>query len=305
MSGNAPSKENYRGRFAPSPTGPLHFGSLIAAVASYLQAVTHQGEWLVRIEDIDPTREIVGATDSILRSLEAHGFEYPQPVYQSSRLDAYAAITDQLLANGNAYYCSCSRKEIRATALQGKTGMIYPGTCRDGADTSTRPATSIRVQTTHDLLKFTDLLQGELHCHPETDIGDFLIRRGDGLVAYQLAVVADDEAQKITEVVRGTDLLEATFMQIWLQHLLNYHQPAYMHFPVATGTDGQKLSKQTNAPEVNNNKPSDNLFETLKWLNQAPEQSLKTAPVKDLWVWAEENWNPSALQGTRSRPKGV
>jgi glutamyl-Q tRNA(Asp) synthetase len=305
MPGNAPSAANYRGRFAPSPTGPLHFGSLIAAVASYLQALTHQGEWLVRIEDIDPTREIPGATDSILRSLEIHGFEYPQPVYQSARLEAYAAITEQLLDYGSAYRCSCSRKEIRATAMQGSAGMIYPGTCREAADTRVRPATSVRVRTTNELLKFTDRLQGELHCSPETDIGDFLIRRGDGLVAYQLAVVADDEAQQITEVVRGTDLLEATFMQIWLQRLLSYHQPAYMHFPVATGPDGQKLSKQTDAPEIDNNQASGNLFEALKWLDQAPEKSLKTAPIKDLWAWAEENWNPSVLRGTLSRPMGV
>ncbi len=203
MVGNTPATENYKGRFAPSPTGPLHFGSLIAAVASYLQAAAHQGEWLVRVEDIDPPREISGATESILRSLDAHGFEYPQPLYQSNRLDTYASITNQLLANGNAYCCSCSRKEIHATALHGQTGMIYPGTCRNGANTSLRPATSVRVQTTNKLLKFTDLLQGELHCNLEKDIGDFLIRRGDGLIAYQLAVIADDEAQQITEVVRG------------------------------------------------------------------------------------------------------
>jgi glutamyl-Q tRNA(Asp) synthetase len=305
MSGNAASAANYRGRFAPSPTGPLHFGSLIAAVASYLQAGAHQGEWLVRIEDIDPTREIPGATDSILRSLDAHGFEYAQPSYQSTLLDTYEAITEQLLADGNAYRCSCSRKEIHAVAAHGPTGVIYPGTCRDGADTSIRPATSIRVRTSNDTLTFTDALQGELSCNPQTDIGDFLIRRGDGLVAYQLAVVADDEAQQITEVVRGTDLLEATFMQIWLQSLLGYRQPDYMHFPVATGPDGQKLSKQTGAREINDNRASENLFEALKWLGQQPENSLKTAPVKDFWVWAAENWDPSVLRGTRSQPMGV
>jgi glutamyl-Q tRNA(Asp) synthetase len=305
MSGSAASAANYRGRFAPSPTGPLHFGSLIAAVASYLQAGAQQGEWLVRIEDIDPTREIPGATDSILRSLDAHGFEYAQPTYQSDRLDTYAAITEQLLADGSAYRCSCSRKEIHAVATQGPTGVIYPGTCRNGADTSVRPATSIRVRTTSNPLTFTDALQGELSCNPETAIGDFLIRRGDGLVAYQLAVVADDEAQQITEVVRGTDLLESTFMQIWLQRLLDYRQPAYMHFPVATGADGQKLSKQTGAPEVNDNQASNNLFEALKWLGQQPENGLKTAPVKDLWGWAAKNWDPSVLRGTRSRPMGV
>jgi glutamyl-Q tRNA(Asp) synthetase len=305
MSGNAASATNYRGRFAPSPTGPLHFGSLIAAVASYLQAGVHQGEWLVRIEDIDPTREVASATDSILRSLDAHGFEYAQATYQSSRLDTYAAIIEQLLAKDSAYRCSCSRKEIHAIASHGPTGVIYPGTCRAGADTSVRPATSVRVRTTNEPLTFTDVLQGELRCKPATDIGDFLIRRGDGLVAYQLAVVADDEAQQITEVVRGTDLLEATFMQIWLQSLLGYHQPDYMHFPVATGTDGQKLSKQTGAPEVDNNRASHNLFEALKWLGQQPEKGLKSAPAKDLWGWATENWNPSVLRSTRSQPMGV
>lgn len=302
MSGNASSAANYRGRFAPSPTGPLHFGSLIAAVASYLQAVTHQGEWLVRIEDIDPTREIPGASNSILRSLDAHGFKFSSPLYQSTRLDTYAAIIDQLLANGNAYRCSCTRKEIRAVAQAGPTGAIYPGTCRSGADTQARPATSVRVRTTDDLLTFTDALQGKLHCRPETEIGDFLIRRGDGLVAYQLAVVVDDQEQQITEVARGTDLLDSTFMQIALQHLLGYSQPTYIHFPIAIGPSGSKLSKQTGARKINDNLASDNLFRALSFLRQKPEKALKTAPLKDLWGWAVENWNPSVLQGIRNLP---
>lgn len=302
MLGNASSAANYRGRFAPSPTGPLHFGSLIAAVASYLQAVVQNGEWLVRIEDIDPTREIPGTADSILRSLDAHGFNYPRPLYQSTRLETYAAIIDELLANGSAYRCSCTRKEIRATAKSGPTGPIYPGTCRSGADTRARPATSVRVRTTDDILTFTDALQGELCCRPESEIGDYLIRRGDGLVAYQLAVVVDDQAQQITEVARGTDLLDPTFMQIGLQRLLGYPQPAYMHFPIATGPDGKKLSKQTGASKINDKHAPNNLFRALNFLRQSPEKDLETAPLKDLWAWAAENWDPLVLQSIRSQP---
>jgi glutamyl-Q tRNA(Asp) synthetase len=301
MTGNAATQISYRGRFAPSPTGPLHFGSLVAAVASYLQAASRHGEWLVRIEDIDPPREIPGATEAILRSLDAHGFEFAQPVLQSTRLETYAAIIEQLLASDAAYSCSCSRKAIRKQARTGLTGPVYPGTCRNGSSTSSGPATSIRVRTTPAALKFTDGLQGVRTCQPETDIGDFLIRRGDGLVAYQLAVVVDDHAQHITEVVRGTDLLDTTFMQLWLQQQLGYPHPAYMHFPVVTGADNVKLSKQTGAPPINDLEAAANLFSALVFLGQNPENSLKTASIKGLWDWARANWNPTILQGTLHR----
>lgn len=301
MHGEAASDVSYRGRFAPSPTGPLHFGSLIAAVASYLQAAVHQGEWLVRIEDIDPPREIPGATASILRSLEAHGFPVGTPLHQSSQLELYDQVIAELLETGAAYPCSCSRKEIRANATHGLAGPVYPGTCRGGADTSVRPAISVRLRTSVQPLSFTDSLQGLQSCNPANDIGDFLIRRGDGLVAYQLAVVVDDAKQHITEVVRGTDLLEATFMQLILQRALSYKTLKYMHFPIAIGPDGKKLSKQTGAPEVNNNRAGQNLWSALHFLGQNPQNSLQAAPVKDIWEWARENWDPLLLQGEQKR----
>jgi glutamyl-Q tRNA(Asp) synthetase len=299
MTGDASHRKPYRGRFAPSPTGPLHFGSLIAAVASYLQALSQDGEWLVRIEDIDPPREIPGATDAILRSLEAHGFPLGTPLLQSTRLDIYAAIIEQLLDDGSAYNCSCSRKEIRGHVPEGLAGPIYPGTCRNGADTTRRPAISVRMRTHNEELCFTDALQGPQCCHPEAAIGDFLIRRGDGLVAYQLAVVVDDAMQNISEVVRGTDLLTATFMQLNLQQALAYKPLKYMHFPVAISSDGKKLSKQTGAPPINDKQPSANLWQALNFLAQKPEKGLQSAPLKDIWVWAAENWDPFVLQSAQ------
>jgi glutamyl-Q tRNA(Asp) synthetase len=304
MSDDASTEQPYIGRFAPSPTGPLHFGSLIAAVASYLQARVHDGEWLVRIEDIDPPREISGATDAILNSLEAHGFPIGTPLYQSTRLKIYDSIIEQLLDTGAAYHCSCSRKEIHSIAPEGLAGPIYPGRCRHGADTSNRPAISVRMRTTDAAVCFEDALQGSQRCLLESCIGDFLIRRGDGLVAYQLAVVVDDAAQQISEVVRGTDLLESTFMQLHLQRALGYKQLKYMHFPVAIGADNKKLSKQTGAPPVNDKQPAENLYKALEFLGQSPEKPLKTAQLKDIWNWAQENWEPLLLQGAQKRLDG-
>ena len=239
--GIAEGQTPYRGRFAPSPTGPLHFGSLVAAVASYAQALTHDGEWLVRIEDIDPPREMPGASDSILASLDAHGFEYPEPSFQSSRLHAYDGAIERLLSEGRAYPCSCSRRELLASAPRGRAGLIYPGTCRDGADTSVRPATAIRLRTAGAVVHFSDALQGEQTCDLEAEIGDFLLRRGDGFVAYQLAVALDDAEQQISEVMRGTDLLDSTFMQCLVLANLGLKPPAYAHFPVVTGAGRQQI----------------------------------------------------------------
>ncbi|MDP6435973.1 MAG: tRNA glutamyl-Q(34) synthetase GluQRS [Gammaproteobacteria bacterium] len=294
----------YIGRFAPSPTGPLHFGSLVAAVASYLRAKANDGEWLVRVEDIDPPREVPGATTAILASLGAHGFEYPAPLYQSTRLDLYNQLIDELLEAGLAYRCACTRRKIEAVARRGTTGLIYPGTCRPGKANTARPGTSIRVFTGPDKACFTDELQGRQCCELETEVGDFLVRRGDGLVAYQLAVVADDHAQGITEVVRGTDLLDATHMQRHLQRLLGFQAPKYLHFPVVTDENGTKLSKQTGAAEINDKSASGNLFQALKSLQQRPHESLKTASTKDIWAWAVENWKLSALRGLQTLPDG-
>ena len=298
-----PGTLNYRGRFAPSPTGPLHFGSLVAAVASYAQALAHGGEWLVRIEDIDPTREMQGAAASILASLEAHGFEFPPPVYQSARLDIYDDTIRRLMAANLAYPCSCNRQILAATAEPGRAGLIYPGTCRNGADTSQRPAIAVRLRTAALPTAFADGLQGRMSCVLSDEIGDFLLRRGDGLVAYQTAVAVDDAAQGITEVVRGTDLLDSTFMQIYLLEQLGLSAPQYAHFPVVTGPDGEKLSKHNRATEINNNQSKFNILRALSFLLQEPPQSLKTASIQGIWSWVAENWDVTRLAGLRSRPE--
>lgn len=297
-----PDTPIYRGRFAPSPTGPLHFGSLVAAVASYLQALANNGEWLVRIEDIDPPRETAGATDAILRALESHGFKFPEPLLQSSQLELYDDVIKSLLQQGLAYHCSCSRKNLQANANVGRAGVIYPGNCRQGIADNSRPAISVRIRTTNDLLSFKDALQGEQSCHLESEIGDFLIRRGDGLVAYQLAVVVDDNRQAITEVVRGTDLLDSTFMQIWLQQQLNLPAPRYMHIPVATGADGKKLSKQTGAPKLLPNKPVKNIWQAFVFLGLNPDNRLQEATLDDAWDWGKEHWQPAGLANLMTRP---
>jgi glutamyl-Q tRNA(Asp) synthetase len=254
----------------------------------------------VRIDDIDPPREIEGATDAILAALDAHGFEFPAPLYQSSRLDAYDELIQQLLEQGLAYPCACSRKEIEALGQRGATGLIYPGTCRHGLSTTARAATSVRVYTDNNGISFTDGLQGPQHCQLESTSGDFLVRRGDGLTAYQLAVVADDHAQGVTEVVRGTDLLDATFMQLHLQKLAGFEAPKYLHFPVVVSDTGSKLSKQTGAPAIDNQLAATNLYQALESLGQSPATELKHLPINALWEWALENWSLEPLVGLTS-----
>jgi len=272
-------------------------GSLITAVASYLDALSNDGEWLVRIEDIDPQREVAGASELILQALEAHGFEYESPLYQHTQLDTYNDVINTLLSAGDAYYCSCTRQTIAATAIQGRTGLVYPGTCRAGAGSPSAQTSSVRVRTIDSQLTFNDGLQGQQDCRLESEIGDFIIRRGDGLVAYQLAVVVDDARQGISHVVRGIDLLDATFMQIYLQGLLGYKAPSYWHIPVLSDTNGNKLSKQTGAQPLDCRSPVKNIFQALVFLGQKPEQSLLSASLGDIWAWGHEHWSPGALAG--------
>ena len=288
--------QGYVGRFAPSPTGPLHFGSLIAAIASYAQARAANGRWLLRIEDIDPPREPPGADKVILEALEAYGFEWDGALtYQSRFTPQHEAIVDQLLAEGLAYPCSCSRKDL-AAAPRGPLGAIYPGTCRDGAD---GPETAIRLRTDDTVIEFTDGLQGPYRMQLQSESGDFVIRRRDGLIAYHLAVVVDDHAQGITEIVRGVDLLETTPRHIWLQRILGYGSPAYLHIPVAMNTDGQKLSKLTGAAGVPLDRPQALLVEGLAALGQAPPADLAEGTVADTWDWAIRHWRLGPMSGKR------
>ncbi len=282
---------NYRGRFAPSPTGPLHFGSLIAAVGGYLQAKAHGGEWLVRMEDLDTPRNVPGAADAILHALEAFGFEWDGDViYQSQRDDIYRAALNQLVAQGVTFPCACSRKEIADSSLLGTEGPVYPGTCRGGLATG-RKARAIRVRVDDTEIEFTDLIQHSITQHLATEIGDFVLCRADSIVAYQLAVVVDDAAQGITEIIRGADLLASTPRQIFLQCLLDYATPIYGHLPVATNHAGEKLSKQTLARAIDAKNSTALLFDALAFLGQTPPEELKQSSQEPLWDWALANWS--------------
>ena len=289
----------YVGRFAPSPTGPLHFGSLLAAVASYLQARVNQGKWLLRVEDIDPPREQSGADQRIIDALEAYGFEWDGPVsYQSQFAARHETLVQRLLDAGQAYRCSCSRRDL-AGARRGPLGTIYPGTCRSG---SLAGEVAIRVRTDNELIHFDDALQGGQSQRLESESGDFVIKRRDGLIAYQLAVVADDHEQGITEVVRGFDLLDSTPRHIHLQRLLGLTTPDYLHIPVEENADGQKLSKLTGATEIARHDVRPVLVRALGALGQRPERNLAASSLESMWEWASDNWQLGAMAGQKSIP---
>lgn len=280
----------YRGRFAPSPSGPLHFGSLVAALGSYLDARSQNGIWLLRMEDIDPPREKPGAADSILATLEVFGFEWDEPVlYQSSRIEAYAGTTDYLISSGLAYRCSCSRKEIQQHGLKSSDGIIYPGTCRGGHDSS-RDTKTLRVVTDAVDIDFSDLIHGRFRQNLQQDVGDFVVRRADGLYAYQLAVVVDDAFQDITHVVRGSDLLLSTPRQLFLQQLLGLPLPEYAHLPLVLGEDGTKLSKRSMAWPVDESNPVKTLLNAAEFLGQVPSEEIPSNQ-DEFWEWAISSWD--------------
>ena len=287
----------YRGRFAPSPSGPLHFGSLVAAVGSYLDARTQGGEWLLRMEDVDTPRNVPGAADDILRTLTAFGFEWDGTVlYQSDRFEAYEEALARLQQAGLAYGCTCSRKEIADSATHAAIdgGLAYPGTCRSGLPAG-REVRAWRLRVGNERLAFVDRLQGEVAQHLERDVGDFVLRRADGLFAYQLAVVVDDAWQGINNVVRGADLLASTPRQIWLQRCLGYPVPAYAHLPVAANAAGEKLSKQTMARALCADMAAAELLRALQFLGQSAPDDLARASVAEVWSWARENWSFDAI----------
>lgn len=286
----------YVGRFAPSPTGPLHFGSLVAAVASYLEARTHQGLWLVRMEDVDKPREMPGAAVDILNTLNAFGFEWDgEVVYQSQRENDYQHAFEKLQSNALVYACSCSRKEIADSASHGIEGLVYPGICRNKHH-QTADRLAWRVKVNSDRIEFDDAIQGHQQQQLSRDIGDFVIKRADGLFAYQLAVVVDDTLQKVTHVVRGADLLASTPRQIYLQQLLGYPQPQYEHLPLATNRSGEKLSKQTLAKPLVMAEARTQLWYALDFLGQNPPHSLQHCSLHTLWQWALDNWHLANIQ---------
>jgi glutamyl-Q tRNA(Asp) synthetase len=292
----------YRGRFAPSPTGPLHFGSLVAAVGSYLDARAHDGEWHVRIEDLDPPRVAPGAADQILKTLEACGMEWTGAVvYQSARSDAYHAAIHALRRAGALYPCACSRREIADSAVAGIEGYVYPGTCREGL-AAERTARAWRLRTRGAKIAFDDALQGRIEHDLEAQIGDFVLYRADSVYAYQLAVVVDDAEQAMTDVVRGADLLDSTPRQIYLQRLLGLPTPRYAHLPVAVDTRGEKLSKQTLAEAIDPKHVSVSLVQALRFLGQEPPPHLAREHARAVWAWAYENWKRDRIPRVRAQP---
>lgn len=291
----------YRGRFAPTPSGPLHFGSLVAALASFLDARRADGEWWLRIEDIDPPRCPAGAADAIQRQLEAFGLHWDGPVlWQHGRDDAYQAALARLVDRGLAYPCSCSRRQWR-------DHPVYPGWCRQGVREPGRPvAWRLRSDLGLRPVVWQDRLFGEQRFDP-ADLGDVVLKRKDGLWAYQLAVVVDDADQGISDVVRGFDLLDNTPWQRQLQYALGYPEPRYLHLPLILGEDGQKLSKQNLAPAL----PTEDaavrplLHGALAALDQAPPVELRQAPVAEQLAWAVDHWQVARLRAEPHRTHGA
>jgi glutamyl-Q tRNA(Asp) synthetase len=292
--------ERYRGRFAPSPTGPLHFGSLVAAVGSFLEARTRGGDWLVRMEDPDPPRVVPGAADEILRALAACGMHWDGPVVrQSARAAAYHSALHRLRARGLVYSCACSRREIADSAIAGIEGFVYTGACRSGVPRGKRVRAQ-RVMTRGAMIAFDDALQGRIEHDLEKDFGDFVLYRADRVYAYQLAVVIDDAEQGITDVVRGSDLLDSTSRQVHLQRLLGLPTPRYAHLPVAVDEGGEKLSKQTFAAPVDPARPVPALAAALVFLGQRPPVDLVRASLSDFWQWALISWNLARVPRVRT-----
>jgi glutamyl-Q tRNA(Asp) synthetase len=284
-------------RFAPSPTGPLHLGSLLAAVGSYLDARTNGARWLVRIEDLDTPRVVPGCADDMLRTLEAFGFEWDGDVlYQSTRRAAYADALATLTHANRIFECSCSRKDL---AGGDDEAQGYPGTCRHGP-TKSGP-TSARFRVSDGSIHFDDLFLGRQQFELAR-CGDVVVRRRDGIASYQLAVVVDDAFQRVTRVVRGADLLASTPWQIDIQKALALPTPIYGHLPLLLEPDGAKLSKSDRAAPIDPKSAPELLVSTLTHLSQTPPPGLAHSSIKDVWKWALEHWDPQALAGkTESR----
>ncbi|MBA3033272.1 MAG: tRNA glutamyl-Q(34) synthetase GluQRS [Gammaproteobacteria bacterium] len=311
----APTLAGACGRFAPSPTGPLHFGSLVAALGSCLEARSRGGRWLLRMEDVDQPRSRTGAAASILATLEACGFEWDGEVMvQSTRSARYREVFEQLLVAGEVYSCGCTRSEIddAPNITSGIDGApVYPGTCRNGLPPG-KVARAWRLRVA-DTIEFVDALQGKQRQNLPRDVGDCVLLRADGLFAYQLAVVVDDADQGVDHVVRGADLIDSTPRQIYLQRLLGLPTPAYAHLPVAVDAAGNKLSKQTRAAPVDATHPVPALFAALSFLGQQPPAELRRThgggalaerrrASADLWAWALAHWNLEKVPHVLTQP---
>lgn len=277
---------SYVGRFAPSPSGPLHFGSLVAALGSYFQAKANHGKWLVRIEDLDPPREMPGASEAILEALQAYQLLWDdEVVYQSQRHHLYQAQIDAWLENGDAYYCQCTRKQIK------EHGGFYPGTCRD----RNLKEGAIRLKMTRPVASFFDQKHGTIHIPEQLVNEDFIIKRRDGLFAYNLAVVLDDIDQGVTEVVRGADLIEPTGRQISLYQTLGQPEVSYLHLPLAMDDNGNKLSKQNHATAIDINNPKPALLKAMTFLGFDIPEDIKASEIAEILRWGCENWRLEQL----------
>lgn len=275
------------GRFAPSPSGLLHFGSLITALASYLQAKSNNGEWLVRIEDIDPPREVVGAAQKILFTLEQFGLHWDRDVlYQSNRLTIYQDIINTLLKNKLAYYCNCTRQRIH-----GLTNQTYDNHCRHlQLSRTTQQPMAVRIKQTSSIDSFVDGIRGKQTIMSNDASEDFIIYRKDGLIAYNLAVVIDDHYQGVTEIVRGADLLSVTFKQLSLYQLFNFTVPHYYHLPLALNSDRRKLSKQNHAQPISTNNVRQLTVDALRFLGQSIPDNWQDVSQEQLLQWAIDHW---------------
>lgn len=296
------SYSRYLGRFAPSPTGPLHYGSLVTAVASYLQAKSQNGEWLIRIENIDPPREQAGAINSILQTLHDYGFQSDsKPIFQKKQFEKYIYHAQRLVNLNHAYACECSRKDLALISSHGNMGAIYPGTC---AHKNLMPSSklSIRVRSLHSEINFIDAVYGEQNINLDKESGDYVILRRDYLPSYILAVSIDDADEQYTEVVRGYDLLAITPRQIHLTHLLGRTAPAFMHIPIITNDQGEKLSKQTHAPALDKLHARTMLYNTLIDLGQEPPKRLQWQSLMSIWEWALLHWQPEQIPAVPSIP---
>lgn len=287
--------DSYVGRFAPSPTGPLHFGSLVAAVASYADARQARGRWLLRIEDVDITRCSAQAEAEILRALTAYGFEHDgEVVRQSERSACYDHALQQLASVNHIFACTCTRKQLEMAPRNREGETIYPGTCRNTPRSDAPHALRICIPGAVDPeISFTDRACGTITQNLKTEIGDFVLRRADGLFAYQLAVVVDDSLQGVTHVVRGQDLLLNTPRQIFLQRLLGYHTPTYLHAPLVRDDRGEKLSKQTRAQAISVDNALATLHEAWAFLKQAPVGAVQSPTA--FWQRAGELWSVAPL----------
>lgn len=287
----------YKGRFAPSPTGAVHFGTLLAAVGSYLQAKKNNGEWIIRMEDVDLTRKVDGADTDILHTLEAFGFEWQGEIlYQSTQNEYYENTSQQLVEQSLVFPCLCTRKQLTESGSN-----LYPGSCRS-RQLPEKNDHSLRMIARDINITFNDAVMGRQSQNMAQQCGDFIIRRRDGLFAYQLAVVVDDAMQGITEIVRGADLLDSTPRQIYLQQLLDYKTPTYCHLPLAVDSHGNKISKSEGAAKVNIKNKEKLLCKTLEFLAQKPPVDLVNCSINDIWQWAIANWNIHAVPQNKHRP---